>query len=737
MQPRSRSRRIIRIAALGALATGLLVGPAGAVHWPFFGGDAGRSGYQPVDEGSGPIDFLYAKTGAEDRNIVTSILTGAGMPAEQRVVYGTADGRIHIRKLLDGAVVGAAAGVDVSDQPNAFGDGAVGSASFTETSMGAAQGQVYAPHNDAAGVSIAQVDEATGTLVQDVPIPAAAGFDVNSSALMGPADAAGSRALFFVAESTTGTQALFQVPLTNPATTVAGIGTATRTPDVKANPEASPSLAFLEAPGGTGAAVAHVAVGTLDGKVLTFAATNLVAGPSAQIAGANDEVQTPSVPVSDTGLTPGSAGSNATKAPFLYVASSVNSQFDDGATRVHRLTQAGNAATFTEVESGLLPGSPSSALAIDQEIVNGVPEALASVFVATEANLYAVRTTDLAVTARRSPTNSLIGGLSGFGATVPAASGDLVFISTDSGQQVVLASATLQPVATSDFTANVASAGSVTSIGQPSISRRFLQFASDKGLFVYRFRDLGTTTTTTTTTTTAPTTPTTGPTTTPTTAAPPVVAPIRNGYWLTATDGGVFAFGDARFFGSTGAITLNKPIVGIAATAPGRPGGYRLVASDGGIFAFGDARFFGSTGAIRLNRPMVGMASTPSGNGYWLVASDGGVFAFGDARFFGSTGGIRINKPVVGMASTATGRGYWLVAADGGIFAFGDARFLGSTGGLPLFKPIVGIDRDGNGVGYTITGADGGVFAFGDARNVGSAAGIPLRSPIVGLSTVR
>ncbi len=39
--------------------------------------------------------------------------------------------------------------------------------------------------------------------------------------------------------------------------------------------------------------------------------------------------------------------------------------------------------------------------------------------------------------------------------------------------------------------------------------------------------------------------------------------------------------------------------------------GYWLVASDGGIFAFGDARFSGSTGAIRLNRPMVGMAPAP------------------------------------------------------------------------------------------------------------------------------
>ena len=49
--------------------------------------------------------------------------------------------------------------------------------------------------------------------------------------------------------------------------------------------------------------------------------------------------------------------------------------------------------------------------------------------------------------------------------------------------------------------------------------------------------------------------------------------------------------------------------------------GYWLVASDGGIFAFGDAGFHGSTGNIRLTKPVVGMAVTPDGGGYWLVAS--------------------------------------------------------------------------------------------------------------------
>ena len=72
----------------------------------------------------------------------------------------------------------------------------------------------------------------------------------------------------------------------------------------------------------------------------------------------------------------------------------------------------------------------------------------------------------------------------------------------------------------------------------------------------------------------------------------------------------------------------------MAATPSGH--GYWLTASDGGIFTFGDAHFYGSTGAMHLNQPIVGMAATPSGHGYWLTASDGGIFTFGDAKRYGT-----------------------------------------------------------------------------------------------------
>jgi hypothetical protein len=100
-----------------------------------------------------------------------------------------------------------------------------------------------------------------------------------------------------------------------------------------------------------------------------------------------------------------------------------------------------------------------------------------------------------------------------------------------------------------------------------------------------------------------------------------------------------------------------------------------LVASDGGTLSF-DAPFYGSTGAIHLNKPTVGMEAGPDGSGYRLVASDGGVFCF-NLPFEGSMAGTPLNEPVVGMAAHGTS-GYWVVASDGGVFSFGGAPFYGS-----------------------------------------------------------
>jgi len=251
--------------------------------------------------------------------------------------------------------------------------------------------------------------------------------------------------------------------------------------------------------------------------------------------------------------------------------------------------------------------------------------------------------------------------------------------------------------------------------------------------------------------------------------------PKRVGYRLVASDGGIFSYGDAGFYGSTGNIKLNRPIVGMASTPTN--GGYWMVATDGGIFSFGDAGFFGSAGGETLKTPIAAMANTHTGRGYWLAEQDGTIFNYGDAAAVGSAPGVsfsdpvvgiaaspgdggvwlttrsghvyalgnapdlgsvpRANQPVVAIAATPSGSGYWLVASDGGIYAFGDAGFFGSTANLRLSKPVVGMAPSGTGNGYWLVATDGGIFAFGDAQFLGSTGAMRLNQPVNGMSTVR
>jgi hypothetical protein len=192
------------------------------------------------------------------------------------------------------------------------------------------------------------------------------------------------------------------------------------------------------------------------------------------------------------------------------------------------------------------------------------------------------------------------------------------------------------------------------------------------------------------------------------------------GYWEVGADGGVFCFGDAPYFGSTAAIQLNKPIVGIAATPDGN--GYWLVSADGGVFAFGDAPFRGSAMGLSPTSAIVGLAASPDGNGYWEAAGSGAVFAFGDAPY---AGGSTSRQPTVGIS--AGDGGYRLVGADGGVFDFCGATFYGSAGGQRLNKPMIGISSTD--AGYLTVASDGGAFAYGDAGFFGSLAGSTVFSP--------
>ncbi len=193
------------------------------------------------------------------------------------------------------------------------------------------------------------------------------------------------------------------------------------------------------------------------------------------------------------------------------------------------------------------------------------------------------------------------------------------------------------------------------------------------------------------------------------------------------SDGGIFTFGSAQFYGSTGSLHLQRPVVGITPTAD--RGGYWLVASDGGIFAFGDSGFYGSIPGSglkpagsgqphSLNAPIVGMVPSHDGGGYFMVASDGGVFAFGDARFEGSCPGIGgCSGAAVSVVPDATGNGYWVVTNLGAVYTFGDAVNYGQPG--TQTSSITSAAATPNGGGYWILDAAGQVFPFGNAASLG------------------
>src|SRR5664279_1531552 len=261
----------------------------------------------------------------------------------------------------------------------------------------------------------------------------------------------------------------------------------------------------------------------------------------------------------------------------------------------------------------------------------------------------------------------------------------------------------------------------------------------------------------------------------------------QHGYWLVGSDGGVFSFGSAPFFGSAANLHLQSPVVGIAPT-PGRDG-YWLVASDGGVFSFGDANYYGSIPGLgiapddstlrpSLDAPIVGIVPSYDGRGYFLLANDGGVFAFGDAKFEGSCPGIggcpgggiadvmtdstgngywvvsyagnvqafgdainyggaakylnEVTGEVISAVSTPSGHGYWILFLNGEVYTFGDAGYFGSPSGQILFSnPASAILATSDGGGYWVTTASGAVYAYGDAPYDGGVSSLHLNEPIV------
>ena len=105
-----------------------------------------------------------------------------------------------------------------------------------------------------------------------------------------------------------------------------------------------------------------------------------------------------------------------------------------------------------------------------------------------------------------------------------------------------------------------------------------------------------------------------------------------------ASDAGSYLFPGGTLSTGGPGFALSASVVATAATPSGH--GAWQVGLDGGVFTWGDAKFYGSLPGddVTPEAPVAGMAATPDGRGYWFVGSDGNVFSFGDAHFYGFAG---------------------------------------------------------------------------------------------------
>ena len=128
----------------------------------------------------------------------------------------------------------------------------------------------------------------------------------------------------------------------------------------------------------------------------------------------------------------------------------------------------------------------------------------------------------------------------------------------------------------------------------------------------------------------------------------PILSPDSQSYVLADSLGNIETFtsiGDAFCPGS--ANQLDSPAVSLATTrTPSNT--YWLATSNGSIYSFGDAPYYGSSGQINPSQPpsptnsvnppidnVVSMTTTPDGHGYWLATSNGSIYSFGDAPYYG------------------------------------------------------------------------------------------------------
>jgi len=534
-----------RVLGTGAALVTLLagVGVAGAGEWSNAGGDAGRSGYLPGGRGSVPFTPLWD---VSDRGVQTSILVShPGAPKSglaPRVIYGTSDGRVHLRDLFSGEPVGDRLGVKVAlnSDPKLW-TGFDGTVSPVETSDPHGLGQVFVVVNDRPepkpaetegdppvegdALAIAQIDEKTGGLVAQFPVPDTAKLRISSSPILSEPKPDGSRSLLFTAIDTEDyanpkadpapEPELFRIPIrqAQAATAVVDLrnmerGRLSYGSGMMAaqSPLASPTFFTAgedsgEKPGNVHGYVTLAthdpdapiqSVGSdqfCDEPLLCF---NVFTGPSSTRLDkdADEDVfvypMTPSVPVTPSGRPPGTFGSQSGRAPAMVVAT-YNPKTDS--TMVHRLVPSPDGSQLVPVaRSAAMPGRPAPQLATTQD-GQAPGDSAGFVVVTTGRNLVALDGGDLSVIWKLDPSDGLRPGGDGFLHQIPVVSRGVVHVSRDNGRRLALRLSTGEALPSSEFDPDAQPGVPVSARGAAAVTPHgVVVYGSDLGVVAYRSR---------------------------------------------------------------------------------------------------------------------------------------------------------------------------------------------------------------------------------------------------------
>lgn len=489
--------RHVLIAALAGMAAA--ASPAHATtSWPVAGGDPSRSGYGALDAGAAPVGIAWVRDDAHVRTPV--VVSAGGGPDTQRVMYGTLDGRLHLRVLATGDPVGPAEGIPVDtgvvlNEGTTFGNNLAAIAPV-DTSTADRLGLAIVVHNDQGAVQIARFDLRNGERVDEITVPSTVGCRAGASPLVTPPDPAGGRVLFFtLVGSCPANESLVRIPITGDAASrTSRLGEATFAPAAPIE-GALPTLLVLR--DGDGTPRFHVGIGRRGGLSFYDASRTLGRPPeavppdlSAPLENGEELAHTPIAAAADTGAPAGAAGTGTQPPPAVYVAATANGQ-----ARVYRFVQDGAARELRRDRvTAPLPesGAPGPAPALTEAMTPAGVTPGGRIVVGSAGNLTVLRTSDLGIVGRLAP-RALPSG-KGFGSTSPVVSGDYVYAMRDGAdgevpEPVVLRLNDLRPLTEPAFTPSGAT-GRGRAFGQPALARGWVITGAPGGAIAYRNRDV-------------------------------------------------------------------------------------------------------------------------------------------------------------------------------------------------------------------------------------------------------